>query len=72
MRVEPERASAYIGSLPLESPSSSPSPAHDPDAHLTTGSREDLATFWLTLDAINFGSGWVPTLRQRDGQSGYY
>ena len=30
------------------------------------------AAFWLTLDAINFGSGWFPTLRKRDGQSGYY
>jgi hypothetical protein len=27
--------------------------------------------FWLTLDAINFGSGWFPTLRKRPGSSGY-
>jgi hypothetical protein len=33
--------------------------------------REDLAAFWLTLDAINFGSGWFPTLKKRDGRSGY-
>jgi hypothetical protein len=33
--------------------------------------REALAAFWLTLDAINFGSGWFPTLRKRDGMSGY-
>jgi hypothetical protein len=33
--------------------------------------REDLAAFWLTLDAINFGSGWFPTLNKRDGRSGY-
>jgi hypothetical protein len=26
----------------------------------------------LTLDAINFGSGWFPTLRKRPGSSGYY
>ena len=26
----------------------------------------------LTLDAINFGSGWFPTLRKRPGCSGYY
>jgi hypothetical protein len=25
----------------------------------------------VTLDAINFGSGWFPTLRKRDGLSGY-
>ena len=34
--------------------------------------REQLAAFWLTLDAINFGSGWFPTLRKRPGRSGYY
>ena len=26
------------------------------------GQPEQLAAFWLTLDAINFGSGWFPTL----------
>ena len=26
----------------------------------------------LTLDSINFGSGWFPTLRKRPGSSGYY
>jgi Potential Queuosine, Q, salvage protein family len=31
----------------------------------------DVAVYWLTLDAINFGSGWFPTLRKRDGLSGY-
>lgn len=30
------------------------------------------AAFWLTLDAINFGSGWFPTLRKRAGRSGYF
>ncbi len=38
-----------------------------PDA----GTRADVAAFWLTLDAINFGSGWFPTLRKRPGMSGY-
>ena len=28
--------------------------------------------FVITLDAINFGSGWFPTLRKRDGRSGYF
>jgi hypothetical protein len=36
------------------------------------GSREEAAAFWLTLDAINFGSGWFPTLRKRPGRSGYF
>jgi hypothetical protein len=39
--------------------------------HVGQGSREELAAFWLTLDAINFGSGWFPTLRKRPGSSGY-
>ena len=39
---------------------------------MLTGPREQLAAFWLTLDAINFGSGWFPTLRKRQGRSGYY
>jgi putative queuosine salvage protein len=33
--------------------------------------REDEAAFWLTLDAINFGSGWFPTLRKRSEPTGY-
>lgn len=33
--------------------------------------RERSAAYWLTLDAINFGSGWFPTLRKQPGRSGY-
>jgi hypothetical protein len=33
-------------------------------------SSEQRAALVLTLDAINFGSGWFPTLRKRDGLSG--
>lgn len=32
---------------------------------------DELIAFWLTLDAINFGSGWFPTLRKLTGRSGY-
>jgi Queuosine salvage protein len=32
--------------------------------------RESRAAYWLTMDAINFGSGWFPTLRKRAGVSG--
>jgi len=35
------------------------------------GEREDVARHLLTLDTINFGSGWFPTLRKRPGSSGY-
>ena len=33
--------------------------------------RSPRAMYWLTLDAINFGSGWFPTLRKPEGRSGY-
>jgi len=43
----------------------------DPDLHLLDGPLETRAAFFLTLDAVNFGSGWFPTLRKRPGHSGY-
>ena len=67
VHVEHERIRAYIGTLPIDLPASP-----DPEAHMTDGSREELAAFWLTLDAINFGSGWFPTLRKPGGRSGYF
>jgi hypothetical protein len=47
------------------------SPGLGQDVHLSAGTREQLAAYWLTLDAINFGSGWFPTLRKPEGRSGY-
>jgi Queuosine salvage protein len=68
VHVERDRIPAYVATLPIDLPEGEP----DPEAHLTEGSREELAAFWLTLDAINFGSGWFPTLRKRAGRSGYF
>jgi hypothetical protein len=68
VRIERERTSAYVATLPIDLANS----GADPDVHLTDGTREELAAFWLTLDAINFGSGWFPTLRKRAGRSGYH
>jgi hypothetical protein len=45
--------------------------AHVPAA-LAGTAREQQAGFWLTMDAINFGSGWFPTLHKREGGSGYH
>ncbi len=59
VRIHEERIAAYGAALPA------PSPAAAPDAP-----RE--CSFWLTLDAINFGSGWFPTLRKAPGRSGYF
>jgi hypothetical protein len=49
-----------------------PPPALDPVRHYLEGSGEDVATYVLALDAVNFGSGWFPTLRKRPGCSGYF
>jgi Potential Queuosine, Q, salvage protein family len=47
-------------------------PALDPEAHYLEGEPGDVAAYLLTLDAVNFGSGWFPTLRKRPGRSGYF
>jgi hypothetical protein len=51
-------------------------PALDPERHYLEGERADVADYMLALDAINFGSGWFPTLRKRTSYgeplSGYF
>jgi hypothetical protein len=53
-----------------------PAPALDPERHYLEGTPEDVASYLLTLDAVNFGSGWFPTLRKRHAGgrpvSGYF
>ena len=48
-----------------------PPPRLDPELHFVDGPREQVAAYVLTLDAINFGSGWFPTLAKAPGSSGY-
>ena len=63
VQVVAEAIPAYASSLP---------PAASSAAHpVLGGPRERLVAFWLTLDAINFGSGWFPTLQKRAERSGY-
>jgi len=64
VRIVEEAIPAYAAALTA--------PGDGPDAPLVSGPPELLAAFHLTLDAINFGSGWFPTLRKRDGRSGYW
>jgi hypothetical protein len=45
--------------------------AEEASEGLPAAARDQRAAFWLTLDAVNFGSGWFPNLRKRDGHSGY-
>jgi hypothetical protein len=49
-----------------------PPPELDRQRHYLDGPPEDVAAYMLTLDAINFGSGWFPTLRKRPASSGYF
>ena len=45
----------------LDSVEPGPPPALDPERHYLEGSEADVAAYLLTLDTINFGSGWWPT-----------
>ncbi len=48
-----------------------PSPEYDHDAHFL-GRPEDTVAYVVTLDAVNFGSGYFPHLAKRPGRSGYF
>lgn len=43
-----------------------PAPALDRESHYLEGEGEHVAMYLLTLDAINFGSGWFGELRKRE------
>jgi Potential Queuosine, Q, salvage protein family len=61
VRVGEDAVGPYAKTLPTESP---PAPDYE-------GTLEERAAFSLTLNAINFGSGWFPTLRKAPGMSGF-
>src|SRR3954453_22429372 len=54
----------------LETIDPGPPPELDAERHYLEGESEDVARYLLALDAINFGSGWFPTLRKRRGPDG--
>jgi len=64
--IDLDAAGVYQGAWPPGKPEL------DPERHYLEGSREDVASYIFALDAVNFGSGWFPTLRKRPGCSGYY
>jgi hypothetical protein len=66
VRIKHEALPAYAAALDPQP--AGPGPGEAPGL----GSRGAQAAFWITLDAINFGSGWFPTLSKRPGQSGYF
>ena len=62
VRIDEDALEPYARTLPAESP-----PAPDLDG----ADDETRAAFSLQLNAINFGSGWFPTLRKPHGLSGF-
>ncbi len=67
VRLLPEALEQLAERLCAERP---PPPDLDP-AHRALERPEDTVAFVLTLDAVNFGSGWFPVLRKAPGRSGY-
>ena len=68
VQIDDEAVPAYAAALPRAVEASPPDPATD----LVEADGEARAAFVLCLDAINFGSGWWPTIRKRPGHSGYF
>jgi hypothetical protein len=68
VRIHYDRIPSYAASLPLERATA---PELDPEHHYF-GDRDETVAFLLTLDTINFGSGYFPHLRKRPGMSGYF
>jgi hypothetical protein len=71
-RIAAEARSVHIDLEALEALQPGPPPELDPQRHYLEGLDADVADYLLVLDAINFGSGWFPTLRKRVGSSGYF
>ncbi len=70
-RIAADAGWVAIAEDALEQVVPGPPPALDPLTHYLEGSEADVATYMLTVDAVNFGSGWFPTLAKRSGCSGY-
>ena len=68
VRVCTDAIQAYSGSLPVDM---ARSPELDPATHYV-GETEATLAYVVTLDAINFGSGYFPRLKKRPGMSGYF
>ena len=61
--IREDAVEAYAATLPAESPPAPDLAPGEPD--------ERRAAFQITLNAINFGSGWFPMLRKQPGMSGF-
>lgn len=68
VHIDRDRLFNYVATLPLEQTSS---PQLDPRYHYF-GHPSETVAYVLTLDAINFGSGYFPHLHKRYSLSGYF
>ena len=68
VHVEVDRIAEYARGLPLEQVRR---PEHDAPTHYVEHGADTVA-FFVTLDAINFGSGYFPFMHKRPGMSGYF
>ncbi|HEX8051286.1 MAG TPA: queuosine salvage family protein, partial [Solirubrobacterales bacterium] len=64
VQIDKTRVEAYAAELPRAAKSAGDGSAPDRDP-------EAAAAFAICMNAINFGSGWWPTIRKRPGLSGY-
>lgn len=65
VRIEEEKIAEYAEEL-VDAAGSAPEQGVP-----STTNPEDAAAFAICMNAINFGSGWWPTIRKRPGHSGY-
>jgi hypothetical protein len=63
VRIDEETIEEYAAGLPHPGAADEPPPF--------AGDPETAAAFAICMNAINFGSGWWPTIRKRPGHSGY-
>ncbi|MGY6501551.1 MAG: queuosine salvage family protein [Acidimicrobiales bacterium] len=68
VRIEPDRVAAYAREFPVDALGD----RGDDPGRVELDDAEATASFVVSLDAINFGSGWFPTLTKRPGMSGYH
>jgi hypothetical protein len=69
VRIDESRIEAYARSLPL---GRAVAPSVDWGRHYRGADAAATAAYFVTLDAINFGSGYFPHLTKRPGMSGYF
>ncbi len=68
VRIRADRIEAYAAGLPMDELDL---PSLDADRHFV-GDEAETVAYFVTLDTINFGSGYFPYLTKRPSMSGYY